>query len=407
MLRGAVAVLIADFPGRSPEEESQPRIIIPLRACSVGQEISRSKGVVALSKVYFVNMRCRPNRGMQRKLAELGEKVGLKEIISEKDMVAVKTHMGEAGCTAFVPVMYVRAMVEEVKKAGGRPFVSDSNTLYVGGRATAVNHLRTAAANGFTMGTVGAPIIIADGLKGHDFQETAIEGDLLKSVKIASAFCQADAYVVISHLTGHEYMGFGGALKNVGMGMSSRGGKQQMHSDTKPAVNKEKCNACAQCLEWCPAGAISMEGKGREKHAKIDLSKCIGCGECTVMCFKGAIQARLKGVLENAQRKVVEYCMGALKGKGHKAAFLNFLMNITPACDCWNYNDAPVVEDIGILASRDIVAIDQASLDLLNRRAGRDVFREIYPGVDCFSQIAYAEKMGLGSREYELINLDD
>ena len=360
-----------------------------------------------MSEVYHVNMRARPNRGMLHKLAELAKKVGLNEVISERDQVAVKTHLGEAGSTAFVPVMYVRTMVEQVRKAGGRPFVSDSNTLYVGGRATAINHLRTAAANGFTMETLGAPVIIADGLKGHDFQDIEVEGELLKSVKIASAFYQADAYAVISHLTGHEFMGFGGAMKNVAMGMSSRGGKQQMHSDIKPAVNKERCIGCAQCLEWCPAEAISMVGKGKEKVAKIDRKKCIGCGECTIMCFKGAIQARLSGVLENAQRKVVEYCMGALKNKMDKVAFFNFLMNITPDCDCWNYNDARVVEDIGILASRDIVAIDQASLDLLNQKAGKDVFKEIYPVVDCYSQVEYAEKMGLGSRDYELISLDE
>jgi uncharacterized Fe-S center protein len=344
---------------------------------------------------------------MLHKLSELCRKVNLGEIIERSDIVAVKTHFGEAGSTAFIPVMYVRTVVEEVKKVNGRPFVTDSNTLYVGGRATAINHLRTAAANGFTMETVGAPIIIADGIKGHDFEEIEVRGELLQKVKIASAAYQADALVVMSHLTGHEYMGFGGALKNVAMGLSSRGGKQQMHSDIKPAVNREKCVGCEKCIEWCPAGAISMMGKGKEKKAKIDRSKCIGCGECTIMCFKGAIQARLSGVLQNAQRKVVEYVMGVLKGKENKVAFFNFLMNVTPDCDCWNYNDARVVEDIGILASRDIVAIEQASLDLLNQKAGKDLFHSIYPVVNVQDQVDYAEKMGLGSKENELISLEE
>jgi uncharacterized Fe-S center protein len=360
-----------------------------------------------LSEVFQVNMHCGPNRGMLKKLSELCEKVGLEEIIERSDMVAVKTHMGEAGSTAFVPVMYVRTIAEEVKKLGGRPFVTDSNTLYVGGRATAINHLRTAAGNGFTMETVGAPIIIADGLKGHDFEEIEIEGELLKSVKIASAAYQADAIVLMSHLTGHEFMGFGCALKNASMGLSSRGGKQQMHSDIKPVVNKERCKGCAKCVDWCPAEAITMVGKGKERVAKIDRSKCMGCGECTIMCFEGAIQARLSGVLENAQRKCVEYVMGAFKGKEDKCVFFNFLFNITPDCDCWNYNDARMVEDIGILASRDIVAIEQASLDLLNQKAGKDVFHEIYPVVDCQIQVDYAEKMGLGSKKYDLVSLDD
>jgi uncharacterized Fe-S center protein len=344
---------------------------------------------------------------MLHKLSELSSRVGLREVIQERDIVAVKTHFGEAGSTAFVPVMYVRTLVEEVKKAGGRPFVTDSNTLYVGGRATAINHLRTAAANGFTMETVGAPIIIADGLKGHDFVEVEIEGEILKKVKIASAFVQSDAYVVISHLTGHEFMGFGCAIKNVGMGMGSRGGKQQMHSDIKPAVNRDRCTGCGQCIKWCPAGAITLLEKEKKKVARIDRELCMGCGECTIMCFKGAIQARLTGVLENSQKKVVEYVMGALKEKENKVVYFNFLINITPDCDCWNYSDAPVTENIGILASRDIVAIDQASLDLLNERAGRDVYRELYPNVDYARQIEYAERMGLGTREYRLISIDD
>lgn len=360
-----------------------------------------------MSEVFFVNMHGRPNRGMLQKLELLCDAVKLGDMIERSDLVGVKTHMGEAGCTAFIPVIYVRTVVEQVKKANGRPFVTDSNTLYVGGRAHAVAHLRTAANNGFTQETVGAPIIIADGLKGHDFEEIAVDGELLKSVKVASAAYQADALVVISHLTGHEFLGFGGAIKNVSMGLSSRGGKQQMHSDIKPAVNRDRCTACAKCLEWCPAGAISITGKGKEKFAKIDRSKCIGCGECTIMCFKGAIQARLSGVLENAQRKCVEYCMGILKGKENKVAYFNFLMNVTPDCDCWNYNDARAVEDIGILASRDLVAIEQASLDLLNEKSGKDFFKSIYPVVDCASQVEYAEKMGLGSRAYELISLDD
>ncbi len=360
-----------------------------------------------MSEVFFANMSCGWNRGMLKKVSELCDKLKLDEIIERSDIVAVKSHLGEAGSTAFIPSIYIRTVVEEVKKANGRPFVTDSNTLYVGGRAHAVNHLRTAANNGFTMETLGAPVIIADGIKGHDFQEIEVEGELLQKVKVASAAYQADALVIVSHLTGHEFMGFGGALKNVAMGLSSRAGKQQMHSDIKPTVNRERCTACAKCLEWCPAEAISMVGKGKEKYAKIDRSKCMGCGECTIMCFKGAIQARLTGVLENAQKKVVEYVMGVLKGKEGKVAYLNFLVNVTPDCDCWNYNDARAVEDIGILASRDIVAIEQASLDLLNEKAGKDLFHSIYPVVDCQNQVDYAEKMGLGSKQYELISIDE
>ncbi|MEW6555657.1 MAG: DUF362 domain-containing protein [Actinomycetota bacterium] len=360
-----------------------------------------------MSEVFFANTRCKPHRGMVQKLGELAEKVGLSEVVKRRDMVAIKTHFGEAGGTAFVPVMYLRRLVEVVKEAGGKPFVTDAGTLYVGSRSNAINHLLSAAGHGFTQETLGAPIIIADGLKGHDFVEIEVDGEMFSRVKIASAAVHADALVVVSHMTGHELTGFGCAIKNVGMGLGSRGGKQQMHSDLKPEVNAERCTACAKCLRWCPAGAISLKGKGKEKKASIDHDLCIGCGECTVMCFEGAIAMRLNTALDVAQRKIVDYTMGVLKDKEGKCAFFNFLLRITPACDCWDFSDAPVVEDIGILASRDIVAVEQASLDLMNERAGRDVIGGIYDAMDWTEQLEYAAKMGLGSRDYELVSIDE
>jgi uncharacterized Fe-S center protein len=357
-----------------------------------------------LSEVYFVDTRCKAHYGMLDKLGDLIERVGLPDIIERSDLVAIKTHFGERGSTAFVPVMYIRRLVEAIKEKRGKPFVTDAGTLYVGGRSNAVNHLLTAAANGFTLTSAGAPVIIADGIKGHDFVEVEVEGDELSKVKISSAAVHADALVIVSHLTGHELTGFGSAIKNVGMGFGSRGGKQQMHSDIKPEVNKERCTACAKCIRWCPADAITLVGEGKDKVAEIDHNKCIGCGECTVMCFEGAIAARLSSSLDLAQRKIVEYAMGVLKGKEEKCVFFNFLLHITPACDCWDFSDAPTIGDIGILASRDIVAIEQASLDLVNQKAGKDYFRDLYKAMDWTEQLAYAEKKGLGSREYELID---
>ena len=359
-----------------------------------------------MSEVFFVNTRCRPHRGMVQKLGELIEKAGLAEVVERKDLVAIKTHFGEAGSTAFVPVMYLRHIATAVKELGAKPFVTDAGTLYVGSRSTAYNHLLTAASHGFTQETLGAPVIIADGLKGHDFVEVEVNGRQLERVKIASAAAHADALIAVSHLTGHELTAFGSAIKNVGMGLGSRGGKQQMHSDIKPEVNAGRCTACAECIRWCPAGAISLKGKGKEKAAVIDHDLCIGCGECTVMCFEGAIAVRLMSDLDVAQRKIVEYAAGALKGKEKKSAFFNFLLHITPACDCWDFSDAPVVEDIGIIASRDIVAIEQASIDLVNEAVGRDIFNEMFPTANWPAQLAYAEEMGLGSRKYELVSLD-
>ena len=359
-----------------------------------------------MSEVYFTNMRCKPHRGMVQKFSELAEKAGLAEVVERRDMVAIKTHLGEAGSTAFVPVMYLRRIAADVRELRGKPFVTDSGTLYVGSRSNAINHLLTAASHGFTQESLGAPLIIADGLKGHDFVEIEVEGEILDKVKIASAAVHADALLVISHMTGHELTGFGCAIKNVGMGLGSRGGKQQMHSDIKPEVNTDRCTGCAECIRWCPAGAISLKGKGDERKAYIDHDKCIGCGECTVMCFEGAIAARFEVDLGRAHRKIVEYNMGALKGKKDKCIFFNFLINMSPACDCWDFSDAPMLESIGILASRDIVAIEQASLDLMNEKAGKDVIGGIYTAMDWTEQLAYAEKMGLGSRKYEIVSID-
>lgn len=359
-----------------------------------------------MSEVYRVDTRCKPHRGMVEKLGELADRVGLGEMVASGDLVAVKTHFGERGNTAFVPPFYVRRLVEKVKEKGGKPFVTDAGTLYVGGRATAYDHLITAAGHGFTLESLGAPVIIADGLTGHDFEEVEVGGRHLEKVKIASAAVHADALVVVSHLTGHELTGFGCALKNVGMGLGSRGGKQQMHSDMKPEVQAGKCTGCGKCLRWCPRGAISLEDRDGGRKAVIDHGRCIGCGECTVMCFEGAIAPRCSGDPGVCQRKIVEYVKGVLSGKEGKAVFFNFLMNVSPSCDCWDYNDRPVVEDLGILASRDIVAVDQAAVDLVNDAAGRDVFRELYPDVDWEDQLAYAEELGLGSRDYKLVNLD-
>jgi uncharacterized Fe-S center protein len=249
-------------------------------------------------------------------------------------------------------------------------------------------------------------VVIADGLKGQDFVEIEVNGRHLERVKVASAAAHADALITVSHLTGHELTAFGGALKNIGMGLGSRGGKQQMHSDVKPEVSKETCTACGGCLRWCPAEAISLEGRGKERKAVIDPSKCIGCGECTVMCLEGAIAIRFASDPGVAQRKIVEYAAGVLQGKERKSVFFNFLLQVTPGCDCWDFSDTRVMEDIGILASRDIVAVEQASMDLVKEKAGRDLFGEMFPQANWSAQLDYAQEMGLGNRAYEFVAID-
>lgn len=351
-----------------------------------------------MAKVYMMDMRGKAQHGLIRKLSQLFKEAGLPGVIEEKDLVAIKTHFGERGNTGFVPSFFLRQVVSDVKKAGGRPFLTDAGTLYVGSRGDAYEHLLTAEAHGFTLATTGAPVIIADGLIGHDFAEVEVGGKHIDKAKVASAAVHADAFIAVSHFTGHEISGFGCALKNVGMGLGSRGGKQQMHSGVKPKVSEDRCTGCAKCLRWCPVTAISL----KDKKASIDQEACLGCGECTIMCVEGAIAVRWMTDLTVAQEKIAEYAYAVLKEKEGKRGFISFLTNMTPACDCWDFSDAPFAPDIGVLASTDIVAIDQAAVDLVNRD-GEDRIRKLYPSVDWAAQLAHAESLGLGSRSYDLI----
>ncbi|MHB8073751.1 DUF362 domain-containing protein [Desulfosporosinus fructosivorans] len=364
------------------------------------------------SKVYFTSMKTKRGESLLTKLEHLIVRAGLLETISPNDLVAIKLHFGERGNLAYVRPQYVRRLVEQVKSKGGRPFLTDSNTLYAGSRSNAVDHLETAIENGFDYSVVGAPLVIADGLNGKDYVSVPVNLKHFKEVKIGSAAVQADVLLAVTHLKGHEATGFGGTLKNLGMGLGSRAGKQQQHSDLLPMVNEEICIACGKCAKWCPADAIVVESK-----AKISQDKCIGCGECTVTCPVRAIEINWKTEADTIQEKIAEYTAGVLKGKEEKTGFITFVTNVSPLCDCCGWNDVPIVGDIGILASKDPIAIDQAAVDLINQAHGNplselgerhgehDKFRVLFPNVDWTIQLSYGETIGLGSREYELIRI--
>lgn len=366
--------------------------------------------------VYFVNMRALEKRSLLEKVDDLFERAGFPALIGKGDLVAVKVHFGERGNTAYLRPIFVRRVVDKIKTCGGKPFLLDTNTLYTGSRWNAVDHLQTAIENGFTYEVVGAPLVIADGLTGKDYISVSIDGKHFKEVKIGSAACHADCLIALSHFKGHEMTGFGGTLKNLGMGLGCRSAKQMMHSDVLPVVDEKVCVGCGKCLKWCPAGAISLLGSGKAKKARIDSEKCWGCGECTVTCPHSAIAISWKAEPENLQEKIVEHVLGVLKEKRGKAGFMNFLMDISPDCDCWEWSDAPIVADVGILASLDPVAIDQAGVDLINRAQGikgtklgepgsGDKFRSLYPAVDWSIQFRYGEEIGLGTRKYNLIEI--
>lgn len=362
------------------------------------------------AEVYFAGMEGK-HRSLLKKAQDLFDKAGFTNLIQKDDFVAVKVHFGEKGNTAYLPPILVRAVVDKIKACGGKPFLTDSNTLYTGSRSNAVDHITTAVENGFDYAVVGAPIIIADGINGKDYVTTAIKGKHFDEVKISSAVFHADAVIALSHFKGHELTGFGGALKNVGMGLGSRSGKQMMHSDVLPVVSQNKCTGCGECVIWCPAKAIKLT----EKKAYINPEECLGCGECVATCRTGAIEISWKTEPHVIQEKIVEYTKGVLRDKEKKSGFLNFLMNITPDCDCYGWNDAPIVPNIGILASRDPIAIDMASVDLINRAQGLEGSRlhDIYSNdkigavtsIDWRPQLAYGEEIGLGTRDYELIEV--
>lgn len=365
------------------------------------------------SKVYFTDMRAGHSKSLLDKVEKLFDRAGLSELIQPKDLVAVKLHFGERGNTGYIRPQFLRRIVNRVKGLGGKPFLTDANTLYVGSRSNAVNHLQTAVENGFAYAVVDAPLIIADGLTGKDYINVEINRKHFKEVKIGAAAYHADALIAVTHFKGHEMTGFGGVLKNVGMGLGSRSGKQMMHSDILPSVNPDKCKGCEKCSQWCPAEAIGV----RDNVSVIDENKCIGCGECTVTCPVHAIDVNWKTEPDLIQEKIVEYVEGVLKNKNGKYGFITFVNNVSPDCDCYGWSDAPLVKDIGILASRDPVALDQACVDLINREKVlpnnrlegkgdvQDKFRALYPGIDWNRQLAYAEEIGLGARDYELVEI--
>lgn len=366
------------------------------------------------SHVYFTSMRTKYGKNLYDKLSLLLKKVELGGVVKERDYVAIKMHWGEKGNLGYVRPQLVRLIVEKVKRAGGKPFITDANTLYRGSRHNAVDNILTAIANGFAPEVVGAPIIVADGLCGRDFARVKIEGKHFKEVKIASAIHHAKALVAVSHVKGHPGTGFAGAIKNVGMGSASPSGKQNMHSDVKPAADPKKCIACGSCLEVCPAEAIA---RGEEDKSVIDLKKCIGCGECVTVCPVEAIGVSWQSDYNIMQEKMVEYFCGVVRRKKGKCVYVNFITDVSPDCDCCNWTDASIVPDIGIAASTDPVAVDQASLDLVNRAPanpnsilaekpdGENKFAAVHKGVGGEHVLEYAEEMGAGTREYKLIEV--
>ncbi len=366
------------------------------------------------AKVFFANARSRnPGENKLRKIKKLFRAAKFANILPDGALTAVKLHFGERGNDSFVSPVLVRAVVDEIKKCGAKPFLTDTCTLYSGSRHNAVDHLMTAYDHGFTPGVVGAPVVIADGLSSENETKVTIKGKHFKSVRIAADVAAAKSMIVVSHFKGHQAAGFGGALKNMAMGCAPRRGKLDQHR-SRFEVNADKCVGCAECYAVCPQKAVTVA----KKKASIDKEKCIGCGECLTVCPEKAVGIDWNTEIGPFMERLGEYALGAAKTKGGRVGYFNFLLDITPDCDCVPWSDAAVVPDIGILASLDPVALDAASLDLVNRQAGLSgthLTCNLAPGQDKFkgvwsytqSEIAleHCQALGLGTRNYELVEI--
>ena len=355
-----------------------------------------------MSKVYFVPVReSDASDVVAAKLSRLLEASKVLDFIGKNSSVAVKMHFGEEGNTGHVGPEYASLICEKLLRMGAKPFLSDTNTLYRGKRTNSSEHLELAREHGFTKDACRAEIVIPDDSKKENVMDVKIDGDYIEIARVVTQFLKADALVGIAHFKGHIMTGFGGALKNIGMGCASREGKLAQHSDIAPIVDLDKCEQCGKCTQLCPSEAIYLRGN----RVYIDPAKCIGCATCIAVCEQGAIEVNWEAGGSNIQEKMVEYASAVLKNKKKSSAYINFATKITKECDCLARDDPRIAPDVGIFAARDPVSIDQACYDVVYNACGKDIFKEAHPARDGSKQLRYAHELGLGELQYELIEV--
>ena len=371
------------------------------------------------SKVYYSDLLAKPGLNLLQKLQRLVRAAGLYTIDMQDKFVAIKIHFGEPGNLSYLRPNYAKALADVIKAQGGRPFLTDCNTLYVGRRKHALEHIEAAYENGFTPLSTGCQVIIADGLKGTDEVEVPVAGgEYVKEAKIGRAIMDADIVISLSHFKGHESTGFGGALKNLGMGSGSRAGKMEQHSSGKPQVDKALCRGCHSCAKDCAQGAISFD---ENNHASIDHDKCVGCGRCLGRCNFDAISCPADAASKLLNCRIAEYAKAVVDGRPN--FHINLVMDVSPNCDCHAENDIPIIPDVGMFASFDPVALDQACADACNNMpvlpgsqladnlarpgfcACGDRFTDSAPITHWQSALEHGEKIGLGTREYDLVKV--
>lgn len=365
------------------------------------------------SKVFFTDMKAAVDDSLLNKLDRMIRKSDLKKIDMEKKFVAIKLHVGERGNLSFIRPNYVKVVSDFVKEKGGIPFITDCSTLYVGMRKNGVEHMANAEMNGFNSVTTGCVFIAGDGLKGSDDVEIPIEnGEYCKTAKIGRTIADADIIISLSHFKGHELTGFGGALKNLGMGCASRRGKMELHTSGKPHVKQDKCRNCKKCSTVCAQNAISYSEK-----ATINPKKCAGCGRCISMCPFDAIVNDMDEKMEIVSKKIAEYSKAVIAGKPHYHIII--ANDISPLCDCHGSNDIPIVPNVGMFCGGDPVAVDRACVDKVltqpimpgsvldcatKGKRPKDILDATNPKTNWKAIFAHAEKIGMGDGSYKLEN---
>ncbi|MBQ8403395.1 MAG: DUF362 domain-containing protein [Clostridia bacterium] len=372
------------------------------------------------AKVYFTDFRAKLGEGLPTKLKRLMKTAGIAELNLEGKFVAIKLHFGELGNISYLRPNYARAVVDVVKELGGKPFLTDCNTMYPGSRKNALEHLECAWENGFTPLTVGCPIIIGDGLKGTDDIEVPVAGgEYVKTAKIGRAVMDADVFISLTHFKGHEMTGFGGAIKNIGMGCGSRAGKTEQHSSGKPFIKEAKCRGCRLCLRECANNGLVFDAE--KKKMTVNTENCVGCGRCLGACNFDAIRFKNDNATKVLNCRMAEYTKAVVDGRPN--FHISLIVDVSPNCDCHAENDAPILPNVGMFASTDPLALDRACVDaclkqkplpgsqLADNMAKHDFcdhhdhFKNSRPESEWRSCLEHAEKIGLGTSQYELIEM--
>lgn len=373
-----------------------------------------------ISKVFYTDFRCRPDEGPAAKLKRLIKAAGMPQIDMNGKFVAIKMHFGELGNMTFLRPNYAKAVADTVKELGGKPFLTDCNTLYPGSRKNAIEHLYCAWENGFTPLSAGCPVIIADGVKGTDDIDVPVEGgEYVKAAKIGHAIMDADIFISLTHFKGHEMTGFGGTIKNIGMGSGSRAGKKEQHCNGKAVIDRDKCRGCRQCMRECANDGLVFDESS--KKMSVDQEHCVGCGRCIGACNFDAIAFAQDAAVKELNCRMAEYTKAVVDGR--PAFHISLICDVSPTCDCHSGNDTPIIPDVGMFASFDPLALDQACVDACLRQTPlpgsqltdhmsrpdfhdhHDHFDNTNPNTEYKTCLAHAEKIGLGSRRYELVKV--